>query len=142
MNETSRGVQTTGAVDRSQPTLAALTNEPATFPSKVRQPQSLTTFGTVLIPPIAEVTEAGREPCRPHHRSPAQRARSFRGHHGRRDRTSGRWRVAAGLAEDTYQLTGRLLRQGPSSKVSLRLRHELSQRIVWSGEFILGVTDG
>ncbi len=139
--ETNRGVQTTGALDRSQPTLAALTNEPASFPGKVRQPQSLTTFGTVLIPPIAETTEAGRTHA-------ALLTDLLRNGLARFEditvveigpQSAG---ATPPLAEDTYTLTGRLLRQGASSKVSLRLRHELSQRIVWSGEFIIGLTEG
>ena len=142
VTDVNRGVQvTTGAVDRSQPTLAALTNEPAVFPRQ------------------------GSPAAEPHHLRHGPRAADHGGDGSGRGHAAiitdllrnglARFEditvvevgpqsagAAPPAAEDTYPLTGRLLRQGPNSKVSLRLRHELSQRIVWSGDFIIGVAEG
>jgi TolB-like protein len=123
------------------PTLAALTTDPGLAPARTRPALSLTTFGTVLVAPVVESNPSGRT-----HaaivtdllRDGLARFEDIAVVEVASDQASS----LPAASDDTYLLSGKLVRQGASSKVTLRLRHEASQQIVWSGEFNLAVGDG
>jgi hypothetical protein len=140
-----QGLQTTGSVERVKTppvaTIASLQTETAAASQKARQPQSLLTFGTVLIAPVVEAAPAGRahaEIVTDLLRNGLARFEDISAVEVASEQAS----TLPPIAEDTYLLTGRLSRLGPASRVTLRLRHELSQRIVWSGDFMLAVGEG
>ncbi|MFO1147641.1 MAG: hypothetical protein U1E62_04625 [Alsobacter sp.] len=123
------------------PSLAALTTDPGLAPTRTRPALSLTTFGSVLVAPVVESTPAGRTHA-------AIVTDLLRDSLARFDDiavvevASDQPGALPAPSDDTYLLSGKLVRQGASSKVTLRLRHEASQQIVWAGEFNLSVGDG
>lgn len=130
------------AREQPMPSLSALTTGDAQLgPGRTRPALSLTAFGTVLVAPIQGTSSGAAVHA-------AMVGDLIRDALARFEdivvvEVAGEQPSALPApSEDTYLLTGRLTRQGPSSKVSLRLRHEVSQQIVWSADYVLAVGDG
>jgi hypothetical protein len=127
--------------EQMAPTISALTTgEPIVAP-RTRPALALTAFGTVLVAPVLETSPAGKvhaEIITDSLREALARYEDIVVVEMGGDYAG----AQPSPSDDTYMLSGRLTRLGGTSKLVLRLRHEISQQIVWSAEYMVAVGDG
>jgi tetratricopeptide (TPR) repeat protein len=125
-----------GAPARQEPAtpVIALARD-AAAPPRARDGTALTTFATLLVPPLAEGTTGARAYAillTDLLRSGLARFDDVAVVESPAEQPGGR-----GSSEDTYSLLGRVARTGNEHRIALRLRHEVSRQIVWSAEFVV-----
>jgi tetratricopeptide (TPR) repeat protein len=104
-------------------------------PSRAREGTSLTTFATLLIPPLAEGSAGARAYAvllTDLLRSGLARFDDVAIIESPAEQPGGR-----GSTDDTYSLLGRVSRVGNEHRIAMRLRHEISRQIVWSAEYVV-----
>ncbi|MEJ1937330.1 hypothetical protein WDZ92_44615, partial [Nostoc sp. NIES-2111] len=107
----------------------------AAAPPRARDGTALTTFATLLVPPLSEGSTGARAYAillTDLLRSGLARFDDVAVVESPAEQPGGR-----GSSEDTYSLLGRVARIGNEHRIALRLRHEVSRQIVWSAEYVV-----
>lgn len=107
----------------------------ASLASRGREGTALTTFATLLVPPLAEGSAGARAYAvllTDLLRSGLARFEDVAIIESPAQQPGGR-----GSSDDTYSLLGRVSRTANEHRIAMRLRHEVSRQVVWSAEFVV-----